>query len=183
MRALDARRARLGRRCCGLAYLNAAFETGIDNPLDAALVRAGQAAGLPRRPWTEGRRDPLRLRAPAPDHRRRAAACSRTRMPGGQGRLRGGAQPAAATGRRRRTPRPWRSTRRRVRGCASRLRRHGEQGVRVLALATRRVPARAHYGVQDEAAARAVRAAVLRRPAAARCRARPCARSRGWACA
>ncbi|MGE0311681.1 MAG: magnesium-translocating P-type ATPase [Lautropia sp.] len=29
-----------------LAYLNAAFETGIDNPLDAALVAAGEAAGL-----------------------------------------------------------------------------------------------------------------------------------------
>ena len=29
-----------------LAYLNAAYETGIDNPLDAALVAAGQAAHL-----------------------------------------------------------------------------------------------------------------------------------------
>lgn len=29
-----------------LAYLNAAFETGIDNPIDAALVQAGQHAGL-----------------------------------------------------------------------------------------------------------------------------------------
>ena len=29
-----------------LAYLNAAFETGIDNPLDTALVAAGQRAGL-----------------------------------------------------------------------------------------------------------------------------------------
>ena len=29
-----------------LAYLNAAFETGIDNPLDAALVAAGTLAGL-----------------------------------------------------------------------------------------------------------------------------------------
>ncbi len=29
-----------------LAFLNAAFETGIDNPLDAALVTAGQKAGL-----------------------------------------------------------------------------------------------------------------------------------------
>lgn len=29
-----------------LAYLNAAFETGIDNPLDAALVAAGDKAGL-----------------------------------------------------------------------------------------------------------------------------------------
>ena len=29
-----------------LAYLNAAFETGIANPLDAAIVAAGEAAGL-----------------------------------------------------------------------------------------------------------------------------------------
>ena len=29
-----------------LAFLNAAFETGIDNPLDAAIVSAGKAAGL-----------------------------------------------------------------------------------------------------------------------------------------
>ncbi len=29
-----------------LAFLNAAFETGIDNPLDAAIVGAGKAAGL-----------------------------------------------------------------------------------------------------------------------------------------
>ena len=29
-----------------LAYLNAAFETGIDNPLDVALVAAGEKAGL-----------------------------------------------------------------------------------------------------------------------------------------
>ncbi len=32
-----------------LAYLNAAFETGIDNPLDAALVAAGEQAGLDTR--------------------------------------------------------------------------------------------------------------------------------------
>jgi Mg2+-importing ATPase len=29
-----------------LAFLNAAFETGIDNPLDAAIIAAGEAAGL-----------------------------------------------------------------------------------------------------------------------------------------
>ncbi len=32
----------------GLAFLNAAFETGIDNPIDAAIVRAGEEAGLSR---------------------------------------------------------------------------------------------------------------------------------------
>ena len=29
-----------------LAFLNAAFETGIENPLDAAIVAAGESAGL-----------------------------------------------------------------------------------------------------------------------------------------
>lgn len=32
-----------------LAYLNAAFETGIENPLDAAIVAAGESAGLTKR--------------------------------------------------------------------------------------------------------------------------------------
>ena len=36
-----------------LAFLNAAFETGISNPLDAALVAAGQAAGLTTRGFTK----------------------------------------------------------------------------------------------------------------------------------
>ncbi|HNB28277.1 MAG TPA: HAD-IC family P-type ATPase, partial [Alphaproteobacteria bacterium] len=34
-----------------LAYLNAAFETGIANPLDAAIVAAGEAAGLSTQGW------------------------------------------------------------------------------------------------------------------------------------
>ena len=29
-----------------LAFLNASFETGIDNPIDAAIVTAGEQAGL-----------------------------------------------------------------------------------------------------------------------------------------
>jgi len=36
-----------------LAFLNAAFETGIDNPLDAAIVAAGTAAGLTTRGFTK----------------------------------------------------------------------------------------------------------------------------------
>ncbi len=34
-----------------LAYLNAAFETGIENPLDAAIVMAGERDGLNTGPW------------------------------------------------------------------------------------------------------------------------------------
>jgi P-type Mg2+ transporter len=33
--------------------LNAAFETGIDNPMDAAIVEAGQRAGLTTAGWTK----------------------------------------------------------------------------------------------------------------------------------
>jgi len=35
------------------AWLNAAFETGIDNPIDAALVKAGRDAGLDAGGWTK----------------------------------------------------------------------------------------------------------------------------------
>jgi P-type Mg2+ transporter len=35
------------------AHLNAAFETGIDNPMDVAIVEAGQRAGLTTAGWTK----------------------------------------------------------------------------------------------------------------------------------
>ena len=35
------------------AWLNASFETGIDNPIDAALVQAGREAGLSAEGWTK----------------------------------------------------------------------------------------------------------------------------------
>ena len=41
-----------GRR---LAFLNAAFETGIENPLDAAIVAAGESAGLTTRGYRQDR--------------------------------------------------------------------------------------------------------------------------------
>ena len=36
-----------------LAFLNAAFETGIENPLDAAIVAAGESAGLTTRGFSK----------------------------------------------------------------------------------------------------------------------------------
>ena len=60
-----------------LAFLNAAFETGIENPLDAAIVAAGESAGLTTDGYRQDRRDPLRLPAPAADHRRRRGRRSR----------------------------------------------------------------------------------------------------------
>ena len=63
-----------------LAFLNAAFETGIENPLDAAIVAAGESAGLTIRRLLQDRRNPLRLPPPPAHHRRgggrRAVAAS-----------------------------------------------------------------------------------------------------------
>ena len=53
-----------------LAFLNAAFETGIENPLDAAIVAAGESAGLTTARLRQDRRNPLRLHAPPAHHRR-----------------------------------------------------------------------------------------------------------------
>ena len=53
-----------------LAFLNAAFETGIENPLDAAIVAAGKSAGPDNRRLRQDRRNPLRLPSPPAHHRR-----------------------------------------------------------------------------------------------------------------
>src|SRR3546814_5373298 len=36
-----------------LAFLNAALETGIENPLDAAIIAAGESAGLTKHGFTK----------------------------------------------------------------------------------------------------------------------------------
>ena len=53
-----------------LAFLNAAFETGIENPLDAAIVAAGKSARPDDARLREDRRNPLRLPSPPAYHRR-----------------------------------------------------------------------------------------------------------------
>ena len=58
-----------------LAFLNAAFETGIENPLDAAIVAAGASAGLTTQRILEDRRNPLRLPPPPSHHRRGGGRC------------------------------------------------------------------------------------------------------------
>lgn len=130
-----------------LAFLNAALETGIDNPLDEALVRAGAAAGLASAgfakideiPYDFERKRLTVVVAGAADggaHRlvtkgafpNVLAACTTV--------LRGGAETpldAAARGRLE----AW-------------FREKGAQGYRVLGVATRRVTARARYGREDE---------------------------------
>ena len=60
-----------------LAYLNAALETGIENPLDAALVAAGEKRRPGHGGLHEDRRDPLRLHPQAPHHRGRDRRRSR----------------------------------------------------------------------------------------------------------
>ena len=135
-----------------LAYLNAALETGIENPLDAALVAAGEKGGLNAAGCTkideipydfvrkrltiviarEG--DPghhLIIMKGAFDHVLRACAS------------RAGAVAGAGVDVPLDDP-----TRERL---ASWYRAKGAEGFRVLALATKRVPAQADYARGDEA--------------------------------
>ena len=128
-----------------LAYLNAAFETGIANPLDEALVAAGRAEGLATTGWRKVDEIPydfqrrrltiVLAREGAADDRHRIVmkgafaqvlACCST--------LAGGAPLDAAARARLETS----------------FREQGERGLRVLALATLERPAQAAYDVADE---------------------------------
>ncbi len=130
-----------------LAYLNAALETGIDNPLDAAIVAAGERDGLTVAGSREDRRDPLRLHPQAPDDRR--------------GRRRSGAPPHRLQGRVRDRPGSlhdagWRlpldpSARERL---SAYYRTKSAEGFRVLAVATKRAAAKERYEHADEAGMR-----------------------------
>lgn len=132
-----------------LAFLNAVLETGIENPLDAALVRAGKAAGLDtpaQRKVDEIPYDFIRKRLTivvedAPEDG--AARClivtkgAFTNMLEVCTSLRSGETTAPLTPER-----------------AEKLQEYFEktsaEGFRVLALATRRVPEKADYGHGDE---------------------------------
>ncbi len=130
-----------------LAFLNAAFETGIENPLDEALVSAGEKAGLDVRAWSKIDEIPydfVRKRltivlaevADPSSHRiivkgafsQVLACCSQLAQVGG---------PVALNDTRRAA-------------LESFFQSRGEQGLRVLGLATRRQPARARYSRDDE---------------------------------
>jgi len=131
-----------------LAFLNAALETGIENPLDAALVAMGEAAGLS----AEGVRKVDEI--PYDFQRRCLTIVVEEESDPGVHRLivkgafaevletcafvaaGGGAEPLDAA---------WRGA------LAERFRAAGEEGFRVLALAERMVPARPRYAPADEA--------------------------------
>jgi len=120
-----------------LAFLNAALETGIDNPLDAALVAAGEAQGLSAAGYRKVDEIPYdfirkRLTIVVDDG---AAAGPLVITKGAFDQVLGICDLDAASRAR----------------CQSLYRSMGSEGLRVLALATKRVPPKAHYGREDEA--------------------------------
>jgi Mg2+-importing ATPase len=134
-----------------LAHLNAAFETGIDNPLDAAIVQAGTAAGLDASAWTKVDEIPydfvrrrltivvekpgdtaLHLLVTKGAFDPLLACCTRVAAPGG-----GAPLPLDAAAHER---------------LAAHARAQGEAGVRVLGLASRRIEAQPHYDARHETA-------------------------------
>jgi Mg2+-importing ATPase len=133
---------------CRLAFLNASFETGIENPLDEAVVTWGQAAGLTTAGCTKTDEIPydfirkrLTIVVQTPEEKDACllitkgafanvlALCATVMTPDGEKPLDAAARAAVE----------------------AEFRRRGEQGFRVLALATRRLDARADYGIADEA--------------------------------
>ncbi len=145
--AVDAQ-ATESTRVLQLAHLNAAFETGIDNPLDAAIVAAGKAQKLDTAGFAKIDEIPydfLRKRLTivveetgAPGHLIITKGAFSSVLDICSGMLVDGAeQPLDAAARLR---------------LEAFYRAKGSEGFRVLALATRRVPAaRPHYGRADEA--------------------------------
>jgi Mg2+-importing ATPase len=136
-------------RVAELAFVNARLETGIENPLDQAVVRAGQARGLTAGGWRKLGEIPYdftrkRLTvAAAPEGAgpllvtkgafdQVLAVCASVRTPEGERPLDG----------------PWRER------LGDWFRARGEEGLRVLALATREAPVKDGYGVADEAGMR-----------------------------
>ena len=140
-----------GRDCAAvqrLAFINAAFETGIENPLDKAIVAAGKAAGLTTAGLTKIDEIPYDFL------RRRLSIVVQPGPPTGERVMisKGAFETvldrcaAVADGE---TETPLTPARRDALEAWYRAR--GEEGLRVLAVATRRLPPQADYGMADEA--------------------------------
>jgi Mg2+-importing ATPase len=131
-----------------LAFLNAALETGIENPLDAALVAMGEAAGLSVEGVVKVDEIPYDFQ-----RRRLTIVVEEASDPGVHRIIVKGAFAevleacgfVAADGGAEPLDEAWRAA------LAERFRRAGEEGFRVLALAERLVPGRPRYTPADEA--------------------------------
>ena len=131
-----------------LAFLNAAFETGIENPLDAAIMTAGQAAGVSTAGYVKVDEIPydftrkrLTIVVEAPD-----APATRLVITKGAYLNVLGVCGAWLDGE---VERPLTDEARARLDAYYQAR--GEEGLRVLALATRRMEARPDYAITDEA--------------------------------
>ncbi len=129
-----------------LAFLNAAFETGIDNPLDAALVKAGKAQGLSTQGWRKIDEIPYDFR-----RKRVTIVASRQDDAGCEIIVKGAFANVldvctAVTTDEGHLPLD-EGLRQQL---EDRYRERGTQGLRVLALATRRAPLKPHFEHADE---------------------------------
>lgn len=135
-----------------LAFLNAAFETGIENPLDAAIMEAGRERGLDAAGWHKIDEIPYDF------VRRRLTVVVTAAGDGPDSHMpdshlivtKGAVEPVldCCTAIGLEAPRPLDDDARAA--ILERFQRLGGDGYRVLALAARRVPARAAYGHGDE---------------------------------
>jgi len=130
-----------------LAFLNAAFETGIENPLDAAIVAAGESAGLTTRGFAKIDEIPydfLRRRLTIVVAEDDAPAAHLIVIKGAFSNVLEICSSLERDG----VEEPLDAARRAELEAV--VKAKGAQGFRVLALATRRVAAKAHYGRDDE---------------------------------
>jgi len=131
------------------AHLNAALETGIENPMDAALVEAGRAAGLSVDGWVKIDEIPydfVRKRLAIVVADAREPARHRLIVKGACAQVLAICSAVESDGREQ----PLDAARREQ--VEAYVRTQGERGVRVLALAARSAAAQASYTVADERA-------------------------------
>jgi Mg2+-importing ATPase len=136
--SLDAQGA-AGDEVMQLGYLNAAFETGIDNPIDSAIVEAGRRRGLDSRGWRKVDEIPYDFT------RKRLTIVVADEAAGAQPLVISKGAVAQVLDACALEP----EERARLEAQA---REHGERGIRAVALAHQRMPAKARYTAADEQA-------------------------------